>query len=100
MAMCIMADVGVAPCQCFSPGGNHTTSPAYLLDWPALTLDEAAAERNDQGLTEWVSMPRGPGTWLECDACAGHARWFGCLEQRVDSDRAGEILRRPFAGRF
>src|SRR2546430_6648880 len=28
MAMCIIAVVGVAPCQCFSPGGNQTTSPA------------------------------------------------------------------------
>ncbi len=27
MAMCVMAVVGPAPCQCFSPGGNQTTSP-------------------------------------------------------------------------
>src|SRR5580765_3150148 len=27
MAMCVIAVVGVAPCQCFSPGGNQTTSP-------------------------------------------------------------------------
>lgn len=27
MAMCVMAVVGVAPCQCFSPGGNQITSP-------------------------------------------------------------------------
>ena len=27
MAMCVMAVVAVAPCQCFSPGGNQTTSP-------------------------------------------------------------------------
>ena len=26
-AMCVIAVVGVAPCQCFSLGGNHTTSP-------------------------------------------------------------------------
>src|SRR5690349_13421252 len=30
MATCIIAVVGVAPCQCFSPGGNHTTSPAKI----------------------------------------------------------------------
>ena len=29
-AMCVMAVVGVAPCQCFSPGGNHTTSPGRI----------------------------------------------------------------------
>jgi hypothetical protein len=27
MAMCVMAVVGVAPCQCFSPGGIQTPSP-------------------------------------------------------------------------
>ena len=27
MAMCCIAVVAVAPCQCFSPGSNHTTSP-------------------------------------------------------------------------
>src|SRR5438105_4760715 len=29
-AMCVMAVVGEAPCQCFSPGGNHTTSPGRI----------------------------------------------------------------------
>src|SRR4051794_13326842 len=30
MAMCVMAVLGEAPCQCLSPGGNHTTSPALI----------------------------------------------------------------------
>jgi hypothetical protein len=30
IAMCVMAVVGVAPCQCFSPGGHTTTSPARI----------------------------------------------------------------------
>src|SRR5947208_5312369 len=30
MAMCVMAVVDVAPCQCFSPGGNQTTSPGRI----------------------------------------------------------------------
>jgi len=30
MAICVMAVVGVAPCQCFSPGGNETTSPGWI----------------------------------------------------------------------
>src|ERR1051326_252730 len=29
-AMWVMAVVGVAPCQCFSPGENHTTSPGRI----------------------------------------------------------------------
>src|SRR5437763_5244617 len=28
--MCAMAVVGVAPCQCFSPGGNQITSPGRI----------------------------------------------------------------------
>src|SRR6201988_2209655 len=30
MAMCVMVVVGAAPCQCFSPGGNQTTSPGRI----------------------------------------------------------------------
>src|SRR5919109_3733605 len=30
MAMCVMAVVGVAPCQCFSPGSNQITSPGRM----------------------------------------------------------------------
>jgi hypothetical protein len=30
MAMCVMAVVGVAPCQCFSTGENQTTSPGRI----------------------------------------------------------------------
>src|ERR687885_2886597 len=28
--MCVMAVVAVAPCQCFSPGGNQITSPGRI----------------------------------------------------------------------
>src|SRR5436190_11230032 len=28
--MCVIAVVGVAPCQCFSPGGNQITSPGRI----------------------------------------------------------------------
>src|SRR5215831_3317946 len=30
-AMCVMAVAGVAPCQCFSPGGHQTTSPGRIF---------------------------------------------------------------------
>src|SRR5216110_4083591 len=30
MAICVIAVVGAAPCQCFSPGGNHATSPGRI----------------------------------------------------------------------
>ena len=38
-----------------------------------------------------------PGARLECDARATAARRFGRFEQRVDADRAGEIVRRSLA---
>src|SRR5437667_3555915 len=30
MAMCVIAVVGIAPCQCFSLGANQTTSPGRI----------------------------------------------------------------------
>ncbi len=30
MAICIIAVLGDAPCQCFSPGSNQTTSPGWI----------------------------------------------------------------------
>src|ERR1700677_1890899 len=49
MAMCVMAVVGAAPCQCFSPGGNQMTSPGRIssmgppqccaLPQPAVTIN-------------------------------------------------------------
>src|SRR5947209_8828030 len=30
MAICVIAVVGVAPCQCFSPGSNQITSPGRM----------------------------------------------------------------------
>src|SRR5438105_15646546 len=30
MAICVIAVVGIAPCQCFSLGGNQTTSPGRI----------------------------------------------------------------------
>src|ERR1700681_1540863 len=30
MAICVIAEFGLAPCQCFSPGSNQTTSPGLI----------------------------------------------------------------------
>src|SRR6202795_2151871 len=30
MAICVIAEVGLAPCQCFLPGANQTTSPGRI----------------------------------------------------------------------
>lgn len=52
MAIWLMAVVAVAPCQCFSPGSNQTTSPARISSIrSALTLHPAAASGDDKGLS-------------------------------------------------
>src|SRR3954452_5432251 len=49
IAMCVIAVVGAAPCQCFSPGENQITSPGLISStgppqrcaqpWPAVTIN-------------------------------------------------------------
>src|ERR1700730_3160519 len=61
MAMCVMAVVGVAPCQCFSPGENQTTSPGRISSkGPPFALNPAAASRHDERLTERMRVPGSP----------------------------------------
>jgi hypothetical protein len=47
-----------------------------------------------------MGMPRGAGARLERDVRATNTRRCGCLEQRVDANRAGEIVGGSFAGRL
>ena len=80
MAMWVMAVVGVAPCQCFSPGGNQITSPGRISSiGPAPALRQAAAGRHDQGLAQgWVCHAvRAPGSnvTLAPTARAGAFAW-------------------------
>ncbi len=81
MAMCVIAVVGAAPCQCFSPGGNQTTSPGpNFLDRPAPALGPAATRRHDQSLPQRMRVPRRPGAGLEGDAGALYERRIGRLK--------------------
>ena len=71
MAIWVIAVVGAAPCQCFSPGGIQTTSPGPdFLDGASPALRPAATGRHDQSLAQRMSVPCGPGAGLECDAGA------------------------------
>src|SRR5438093_7082119 len=47
----------------------HDIARLNFLDGAALSLDPAAAECDDQGLTEWMPILCGPITGLECDPC-------------------------------
>ena len=103
--MWVMAVVGDAPCQCFSPGGNQTTSPGRISSiGPPHRCSQAAAGGDDQRLAERMGMPGGAGTGLEGDRVAGGAGRLRTGEQRVDADGAGEpvgrALSRTAASRF
>ena len=93
MAMCVMAVVGVAPCQCFSPGENQTTSPGRISSiGSAFALRPAAAGRDDESLPERMRVPCSARARLEGDAGALHKCRIRRLKQRIDSYRASEPL--------
>ena len=76
---------------------DHVARPD-LLDRPAPALRPAAARRDEQGLAERMRMPRSPRTRLESDAGALNQRRIRRLKQRIDTDRAGEPIRRSLDG--
>ena len=99
IAIWVIAVVAAAPCQCFSPGGNQTTSPGRISSFgsaPALRPAETGGD--DQRLAKRMGVPRGAGAGLEGDAGAEAARRFGRLKQRVDANGAGEVFGRSFSG--
>ncbi len=67
MAMCVTAVVGEAPCKCFSPGANHTTSSGRnILNRAARALHPPCAGYHDQRLTQWgvCHAVRAPGSYF------------------------------------
>src|SRR5206468_3839301 len=76
---------------------DHVTG-SDLLDRPAPALGASTARRHDEGLAEWVRVPRRPGARLERDTGADHACRIGGVEQRINAHRAREVLRGTFRG--
>src|SRR5918995_5891473 len=71
-----------------------------FLDRAAPSLHPPAAGRDDQRLTEWMGVPCRARARLECDTGATSTCRIGCLEQRVNANGAGEVVRWPRAGRL
>ena len=78
---------------------DHVAWPDFL-DRAAPTLRAAAASRDNQRLTEWMRVPSGTRTRFECDVCATDACPVGRIEQRINPNRASELIRRSLAGRL
>ena len=96
-----MAVVGPAPCQCFSPGGNHTTSPGRISSTgPPSRCTQPQPVSHDQRLAERVRVPGRARAGLEGDERAGNTGGLRRAEQRIDADRAGEPIGGTFAGRL
>jgi len=88
MAICVMAVVGAAPCQCFSPGENQMTSPGRISSMGRPALRPSAARCHNERLPERVRMQavRAPGskvTWAPTTR-AGSRR----VKQHIDAHRA------------
>src|SRR5579871_3407454 len=80
MAMCVIALVGDAPCQCFSPGANHTTSPGRTSSTPPPS--RWTQPRPNVTISVWPSgwvcqAVRAPGSKVTDAPCprAGSAAW-------------------------
>ena len=84
MAMCVIAVVGAAPCQCFSLGANETTSPGRISSiGPPFALRPAATGGHDQRLTERMGVPRGASAGLERDARAANTRRWASNRESI-----------------
>ena len=71
--MCVMAVVGAAPCQCFSPGENQTTSP------------------------EWISSMGPPQRWVRPEPDVTIRVWpSGCVCQAVRAP-GSNVMQSPTA---
>ena len=93
--MCVIDTCGAAPCQCFSPAGILTTSPARISSTGfTQSLNAAGAGRDDQDLAARMRVPRRAGARLERDRSATGVRGIERLEQHLDTSAAGEIVRR------
>jgi hypothetical protein len=78
-----------------APGKPDDVGGVDSLDRATPDLRPPPAGCDDQSLTEGMGMPCRARTGCERDAGAANTRPIGRLEQRVNADRASEIVGRP-----
>src|SRR2546430_3287766 len=91
--MCVIAVVGVAPCQCFSPGGNQITSPGRISSIGP--LQRWARPQPAVTISIWrslVAVPCFPRARFNRDTHSDCTCRSGCLEEGVKAYRAGKVL--------
>ena len=97
--MWLMPVVAVAPCQCFSPGSNQTTSPGRISSTEPPR--RCTQPRPDVTMRVWPSgcgVPGGACARLEGDMRAANARGLLGLDQGIDAHAAGEVIRGSLSG--
>src|SRR6516165_656969 len=83
-----------------SRGDPDYVSRPDLLDRPSFLLNPAHTGRDDQGLSERMSVPSRAGSRLEGHIARGNSARGASARERVDAHRAGEEFRLPSAGRL
>ena len=79
--MCDIPVLGAAPCQCFSPGANQTTSPGRISSiGPPQRWARPQPDVTMSVWPEWMGVPCRACTGLECHAGPPDARRLGRLE--------------------
>ena len=74
-ARCVMALLGEAPCQCLTPGGHQTTSPALIsCTGPSRLRGSTHTCGHDKALPRRVGVPVRARTRLEGDIGAAIGR--------------------------
>jgi len=91
IAMCVIAVVGAAPCQCFSPGGNQTTSPGRICS----TGPPSRCARPLPAVTIRVCPS---GCVCQAVRAPGSNVTLAPLTRAGSGARAGEPFRRPLPG--
>ena len=79
-----MPMVDVAPCQCFTLGGNQTMSPGRTSSFAPPSTCTQPQPAMTMTLAERMGMPGGACAGLERDGPAAHARRGGAAERRIN----------------
>lgn len=87
MAMSVMAVVGVAPCQCFLPGGNQTASPGQISSIAPPSFWTPSQPAVTMRVCPSGCVCRAMRAWLESYTDPLNKCRVGCLEKRIDPDR-------------